>query len=200
MRATDNILLMNRWLDDLWNRHREETIDELFRPDAVAHFEHEDFNGPKGLKRIRNVVLVAFPDLTMTIEKIIADDDQAVGLWLARATHDGELMGVPPTHKKVEIRGTTWARIVGGYIDELWISWNISYFLKELLQQALSEVRVLKGILPICSYCKKIRNDEGYWEQVERYISERSLTEFSHSLCPDCLKEHYSDLIDDPNG
>ncbi len=100
MRATDNILLMNRWLDDLWNRRREKTIDELFRPDAVAHFEHEDFNGPKGIKRIRNVVLVAFPDLTMTIEKIIADDDQAVGLWLARrftkSTHSSPFPSLRP--------------------------------------------------------------------------------------------------------
>ncbi len=63
-----------------------------------------------------------------------------------------------------------------------------------LLEQTLSEVKTLKGILPICSFCKKIRNDAGYWEQVEHYIHEHSDTDFSHSVCPDCMAEHYPEV------
>lgn len=61
----------------------------------------------------------------------------------------------------------------------------------ENLQRALKEVKVLRGILPICSFCKKIRDDDGYWNQVEVYIKKRSDADFSHSICPTCFKEHY---------
>jgi PAS domain S-box-containing protein len=62
------------------------------------------------------------------------------------------------------------------------------------LQKALSEVKTLSGLFPICSFCKKIRDDQGYWNQIEAYIRERSDAEFSHSICPDCAKKHYPDL------
>jgi len=64
----------------------------------------------------------------------------------------------------------------------------------EELQQALSEVKTLRGFIPICSSCKKIRDDSGYWNQIEIYISQRSEAEFSHSMCPDCIKEYYPGL------
>ncbi len=63
------------------------------------------------------------------------------------------------------------------------------------LQEALSKIRTLSGMLPICSSCKKIRNDQGYWTQIESYIKEHSNAEFSHGICPDCSKKLYSDLI-----
>ncbi len=59
------------------------------------------------------------------------------------------------------------------------------------LEKALAEVKTLRGILPICSFCKKIRDDSGDWKQVEVYVRERSSANFSHSVCPDCMKEHY---------
>ena len=63
------------------------------------------------------------------------------------------------------------------------------------LGKALAEVRSLSGLLPICTHCKRIRDDEGGWERLEEYISERSEAEFSHSLCPDCLQKHYGELF-----
>jgi PAS domain S-box-containing protein len=59
------------------------------------------------------------------------------------------------------------------------------------LQQALSEIKTLRGILPICSYCKNIRNDEGYFEQIESYIHKHSGVDFSHTICLSCLKKHH---------
>ncbi|MFC1493377.1 GAF domain-containing protein [candidate division KSB1 bacterium] len=59
------------------------------------------------------------------------------------------------------------------------------------LQRALEEVKTLKGFLPICSYCKKVRDDDGYWEQIEEFIRRYSDAEFSHGICPDCVEEHY---------
>ncbi len=61
------------------------------------------------------------------------------------------------------------------------------------LQRALDEVRTLQGIFPICMHCKKVRNDQGLWEQIDAYFHERSLAEFSHGICPDCLDRYYSD-------
>jgi len=59
------------------------------------------------------------------------------------------------------------------------------------LQEALDNVRKLSGLLPICSSCKKIRDDKGYWNQIEQYISEHSEALFSHGICPDCVKKLY---------
>lgn len=59
------------------------------------------------------------------------------------------------------------------------------------LQKALSEVKTLRGFLPICAYCKKIRDDKGYWNQIEAYIRDRSEAEFSHGICPDCAGKHF---------
>lgn len=62
------------------------------------------------------------------------------------------------------------------------------------LQEALGKIRTLKGLIPICSSCKKVRDDEGYWHQVEVYIRDHSTAEFSHSLCPDCFQKLYPEL------
>lgn len=62
---------------------------------------------------------------------------------------------------------------------------------KEKLEKALSEIKTLAGMLPICSSCKKIRDDKGYWNQIETYIKERSEVEFSHGICPECSDKLY---------
>jgi len=62
------------------------------------------------------------------------------------------------------------------------------------LEQARDEIRILSGFIPICSRCKKIRNDRGYWEQLESYIRQHSEAEFTHSICPDCARILYPDL------
>jgi hypothetical protein len=62
------------------------------------------------------------------------------------------------------------------------------------LEEALTKVQVLSGLLPICSSCKKIRDDEGYWNQIEGYIQKHSSAQFSHGICPECAKKYYPDL------
>ena len=62
------------------------------------------------------------------------------------------------------------------------------------LQEALAEVKTLSGLLPICASCKKIRDDKGYWRQIEIYIRDHSEAEFSHSICPECVKKMYPNL------
>jgi hypothetical protein len=78
---------------------------------------------------------------------------------------------------------------------------GLIYMNKELgeknreLSDYLKEIKVLRGILPLCSYCKKIRNDQGNWEEVDAYIDKHSNAGVSHSICPECSKEHYPDFV-----
>lgn len=65
------------------------------------------------------------------------------------------------------------------------------------LQVALKNIKTLKGLIPICSHCKKIRNDKGYWDQLERYIKEHSEAQLTHGICPDCLKKYYLNAGDE---
>ena len=64
------------------------------------------------------------------------------------------------------------------------------------LEKSFAEINILQGIVPICSYCKKIRNDGDYWEQVEEYITNHSEAAFSHSICPVCYEEHIIPQLD----
>jgi ligand-binding sensor domain-containing protein len=66
--------------------------------------------------------------------------------------------------------------------------------LKQEVSEALSQLKILRGLLPICSSCKKVRDDHGYWNQIEEYIRDRSEAEFSHSLCEDCIVVLYPEL------
>ena len=68
---------------------------------------------------------------------------------------------------------------------------------KDELEKAVQKIKTLSGLIPICSNCKKVRKDDGYWEQVEIYIQQHSNANFTHGLCPDCLKSLYPDF--DPN-
>lgn len=63
--------------------------------------------------------------------------------------------------------------------------------LSQRIEEALAHIKVLRGLLPICAWCRRVRDDTGYWTQMETYVREHSHAEFSHGLCPDCLKEHF---------
>jgi hypothetical protein len=59
---------------------------------------------------------------------------------------------------------------------------------------ALSSAKILRGLLPICAHCKKVRDDHGYWTRIEDFISQHSEADFSHGFCPDCVEKHYAEL------
>ena len=64
----------------------------------------------------------------------------------------------------------------------------------EELEDSLNQIESLKGVLPICSFCNQIRDDEGDWQQVEDYFEQKTEALFSHGVCPDCVQEHYPEL------
>jgi hypothetical protein len=65
------------------------------------------------------------------------------------------------------------------------------------LKEALNRIRTLKGLIPICAWCKKVRDDQGYWKRVEKYIEEHSEASFTHSICPRCLKTADPELFEE---
>ncbi len=99
---------------------------------------------------------------------------------------DGLLQTSVDLAKKVEeLRGEVAAHERSEHDKEVLI---------EELQKALAEIKTLKGIVPICASCKKIRDDQGFWNQIEAYVREHSEAEFSHGLCPDCARTLYPDI------
>ena len=91
---------------------------------------------------------------------------------------------------------------MGGYTTTFMLRFILSYLVETLLffimesqrTKAQQEVKILSGLLPICAACKKIRDDKGYWNQIEGYIQRYSDARFSHSVCPDCASKLYPDL------
>jgi steroid delta-isomerase-like uncharacterized protein len=132
--ADDIRTLAARWFDDIWNRRREETIDELMAPDVAGHMEGEELHGPAAFKAIRAKLLGAMPDLHITVEDIVAAGDDAVARWHVTATHRGDQLGIPASHRAVAFRGMTWLRFREGKIVEGWDAWNQGALIQTLLQ------------------------------------------------------------------
>ncbi len=72
---------------------------------------------------------------------------------------------------------------------------TIAYFIDRTVRLT-REVKRLEGFLPICSFCKKIRNEQNEWQKIEMYISKNSQADFTHSICPECARTHYADFLD----
>ena len=89
---------------------------------------------------------------------------------------------------------TSYSQRLGEIVIELSIFIIVMAIQIVLLKVLYKRIRILEGFIPICANCKKIRNEENQWERMEKYIEEHSLSEFSHSICPDCIKELYPDL------
>ncbi len=116
--------------------------------------------------------------LTIKGEKtdIIAGLGAGANDYLAKPFDPGELQArVAVGRRMVEMQDSLAAKI-------------------EELQQAFDEIRTLRGIVPICAYCKKIRDDAGYWSQVEQYVSKHTEAKFSHGICPECFEREMKEL------
>ena len=90
---------------------------------------------------------------------------------------------------------TSFEQRAGEVIIELAILTIIMMIEIVLIKKLFQRIRILEGFLPICANCKKIRHEEN-WDQIEKYISDHSLAQFSHSICPDCMKKLYPEFCD----
>lgn len=105
-----------------------------------------------------------------------------VALWL------DEVFDLPHLLFGAEATPINWRESLFESILTAIVAAVIIYFTKKLFQR----ITFLEGIVPICSFCKKIRDENGEWQQMETFISERTDAEFSHGICPDCAEEFYS--------
>ena len=110
-------------------------------------------------------------------------------------TLGNEIIDVP--HYVFNDAPTLYSQRFGEIIIELLIFFAVMAIQIVLFKKLYKRIRFLEGFIPICASCKKIRNTEGQWEQMEKYITEHSLARFSHSICPDCARQLYPDLYND---
>ncbi len=122
MSAEENKALARRVIEELFNRGNLEAADELIAPDYVLHdpASPEEVRGPEGFKRFVGTFRTAFPDLHVTIEEQIAEGGKMVTRYTVRGTHQGELMGLPASGKRVTIVGAGVTHASGGKFVETW--------------------------------------------------------------------------------
>ena len=119
--SEENKALERREIEEVWNKHNPDAVDEIYAPDLVNHSAPPGVpNDRAGLKALVGMNLGAFPDLKVTTDFLVAEGDKVVHHWTATGTHKGELMGIPATGKQIEMTGIAIVRIVGGKIVELW--------------------------------------------------------------------------------
>jgi steroid delta-isomerase-like uncharacterized protein len=108
------------------NQRNIDAVDEIYASDLVARDPAmpEDVRGVEGIKEFYGMYLIAFPDAEITIEDQVAEGDTVATRWTGRGTQNGELMGVPPSGKRVEVAGVTISRIEGGKIVEEWDNYD----------------------------------------------------------------------------
>ncbi len=159
-----------------WNRNFER-ITGYTRP-QILDMTPLDFIAAEDRPRVLDVIEQVFQEGQASVEA-------------GFATASGKIIPFLFTGYRFEQESNDYLIGVGLDISERVKTENEKSELIAQLQQTLSEIKVLSGLLPICASCKKIRDDQGYWNQIESYIHAHSEAEFSHSMCPECLKRYY---------
>lgn len=133
------------------------------------------------------LTLQAIPGILMSLGNI------ALIAWLNTPADKLTGAAIIVTFVVVNFLGIATARQIHYWKRQQFVALLRQMDLRASLEQALAEIKTLRGILPICSHCKRVRDDSGYWQQVEVYVRDRTYAEFSHGICPTCLKAHYDD-------
>ena len=127
--------LMHRWFEEVWNKGREEAIDEMFAEDGVAHGlptdEGDTIHGPKDFKPLFKKFREAFPDIKITVGETVSDGEKIASVCYVSGLHEGEGLGLSPTKQPVEFMGLVLIKHKDGKIIE---SWNSFDFMKMYAQ------------------------------------------------------------------
>ena len=118
--------VVNQWFERVWNARDKETIPLMMTEEAVAHLaEGAQVCGTREFSGFHDVLLSAFPDLSVRILRSVGDDTQACLHWEATATHRGEFAGIAPTNRKVSFSGMSFVTVRDGKITEGWDRWTM---------------------------------------------------------------------------
>jgi len=132
--SENNKAIVRRLLEEFWNKGNLSLADELFAP----NYEHHDAStpdfgrGPESEKKRATLYRTAFPDVRLTIEDIIAEGETVMTRWSCRGTHKGDLRGIAPTGKQINISGVTIARLANGKFVEGWVNWDALGLMQQL--------------------------------------------------------------------
>ena len=127
MPVDENIQLMRRWFQEVWNDGRTETVHELFSANGIATGQAGagvQFHGPEEFIPFVKQIRGAFPDIKVKIEEVFGADDKVALRWSASMTHTGDSFGIPATGKGVRLTGITIARFDKGKVVEGWDNWD----------------------------------------------------------------------------
>lgn len=141
---------------------------------------------------IQDINTLSSEEIRMEMEKAMACERVHFEFRHRRA--DGLIRDVEVFSSRIDVRGK---ELLHSIVHDITARRHLEEERKKLiaeLQESLSKIKALSGMLPICASCKKIRDDKGYWKQIEAYICDHSEAEFSHSICPDCAARLYPDF------
>ena len=127
-----NKALTLRYWEEVANKGNLDLIEEICAPDYVCHEVDQDIRGPEGVRQFIFMLRAAFPDLHVTVEDVIAEGDKIVQRWTGRGTHQGELMGIPPTGNHVSVAGITISRFKDGKVSEEWEVYDMMGMMQQL--------------------------------------------------------------------
>jgi steroid delta-isomerase-like uncharacterized protein len=134
--AEDLKALIHRWFEEVWNKGREEAIDEMFAEDGVAYGLADETGAPlrgaAGFKPFFRNFRSAFPDIEVIVEDTIAEGDRVVARCTVRATHTGDGLGFAATQRPMEITGIAIARVSDGKIVESWNNFDFMSMFQQL--------------------------------------------------------------------
>jgi len=126
--------VVRRLFEEVWNKGNLQVTDELFTPNYAHHDSStpDVGRGPESEKRRATLYRTAFPDIRLTVEDIIAEGETVVARWSCRGTHKGDLNGIAPTGKQVNITGVSIARFTNGKIFEGFVNWDALNLMQQL--------------------------------------------------------------------
>jgi steroid delta-isomerase-like uncharacterized protein len=146
MAAAENVQLMKRWFQEVWNEGKIQTVNELLSPNAVGKGQagaDAEIHGPADFIPFVEHIRGVFPDINIEIEDAYGVADKVVARWSATMTHRGDGLGVPATGKSVRVTGITMARILDGQIIEGWDSWDQLAMLQQIGAYEMPETLML---------------------------------------------------------
>jgi steroid delta-isomerase-like uncharacterized protein len=140
---------VRRQIDELWNKGNLDFAEEGFTPDFVSHdpSNPEEIRGPEGFKQNVAQVRAAFPDFHMQIVDQVAEGDKVVTRYLTTCTHKGELAGIPPTGRRVEVAGMGIDYFRGGKIAESWEYYDVLGLMQQMGVATIPSPRLLVRVL-----------------------------------------------------
>jgi steroid delta-isomerase-like uncharacterized protein len=129
-----NLATSRRVLDEAFNQGDLSVVNEVSAPDPVSHDPAmpDDLHGAEAIKQMINMYRSAFPDLKITVDDTVVQDDKVVLRWTSEGTHRGELMGLAPTGVHVSVTGMSIDRFVDGKIAESWSNWDTLGLMRQL--------------------------------------------------------------------